>query len=268
MELGVRSVAIGALSAGCSLTLPPEMEQVSHRSCPLPQTGWVLFMRWHDLLFLHWPVRPEVIRPLIPNILELDTFDGWCWIGVVPFRMSGVRPRYVPIPLAFPELNVRTYVRSSGRSGVWFFSLDADSWISVRAARWFGMPYYDAQITVGLEQDAIDYKCVRLQKKAVVAEFQASYRPTGAVYYSVPGTLDHWLTERYCLYAALEADEPVYGDIHHAPWPLQRAEVQLRVNTMTEPIGIHLPHTKPVSHFARYQEVVAWPIVSMKRSSA
>jgi uncharacterized protein len=266
MELGVRSVATAALSAGCSLTLPPEMVQVSHRSCPLPQTGWFLFMRWHDLLFLHWPVRPELIRPLIPNVLELDTFDGWCWIGVVPFRMTGVRPRYIPLPFAFPELNVRTYVKAPGRSSVWFFSLDAASWISVRAARWFGMPYYDARMTVELEGETVRYRSVRQDNQAIPAEFQASYRPKGEVYRAVPGTLDHWLTERYCLYSAREPGQTVYGDIHHAPWPLQSAEVELKVNTMTRPIGIELPDNRPITHFARYQEVVAWPIVPLDGS--
>jgi uncharacterized protein len=240
------------------------MEQVSHRSCPLPQTRWVLSMRWHDLLFIHWPVRPNIIRHLVPDVLDLDTFDGWCWIGVVPFRMTGVRPRYVPMSLAFPELNVRTYVKSLGRSGVWFFSLDAASWVSVRVARWFGLPYCDAEMTIDLKGDAVHYKSARLGDKGAPAEFEASYRPTAAVYHSVPGTLDHWLTERYCLYAARTTDRPVYGDIHHAPWPLQPAELDLKVNTMTRVIGIELPTTKPISHFARYQEVVAWPIVSLK----
>jgi uncharacterized protein YqjF (DUF2071 family) len=264
MEVSVKSLTTAALAIGCGLnSLPPAMEQTSHRSCPMPQTRWVLSMRWHDLLFLHWPVRHEAIRPLIPSALELDTFDGWCWIGVVPFRMTGVRPRFVPIPLAFPELNVRTYVKAPGRRAVWFFSLDATSWISVRAARWFGMPYYDAQMTVELDGEKVHYRSARTHKNAAAAEFDASYRPTGEVYHAVPGTLDHWLTERYCLYSAKEAGRTVYGDIHHAPWPLQPAEVELRVNTMTEPIGISLPDTKPVSHFARYQEVVAWPIVSM-----
>jgi uncharacterized protein YqjF (DUF2071 family) len=221
-------------------------------------------MRWHDLLFLHWPVRPELVRPLIPSVLEIDTFDGWSWIGVVPFRMTGVRPRYVPLSLDFPELNVRTYVKSSGKSGVWFFSLDAASWISVRTARWLGLPYYDAQMTVQLDQDTVHYKSVRLDKKAAPAEFDASYRPTAAVYHSIPGTLDHWLTERYCLYSARTAHRPVYGDIHHAPWPLQLADVELRANTMTKLIGIELSDTKPISHFARYQEVVAWPVVPIE----
>jgi len=107
LEMSPSVVASGTLAAAC-VNAAPVMEQTGHRPWPLPPTHWVLSMRWHDLLFLHWPVRPELIRPLIPTAVELDTFDGWCWIGVVPFHMSGVRPRYVPIPMAFPELNVRT----------------------------------------------------------------------------------------------------------------------------------------------------------------
>ena len=222
-------------------------------------------MRWHDLLFLHWPVRPELIRTLIPSALELDTFDGWCWIGIVPFRMTGVRPRYITIPFAFPELNVRTYVKMPGRAGVWFFSLDATNWLAVRAARWLGLPYYDARMKVELEGNTVHYQSVRVHKSAAPAEFNASYRPTTPIYHAAPGTLDHWLTERYCLYAAKKPDQVVYGEIQHPQWPLQPAEVELRVNMMTQQIGIELPNTKPICHFARYQEVVAWPIVPLDR---
>lgn len=222
-------------------------------------------MRWHDLAFLHWPIRPEFIRPLIPPMLELDTFDGWCWIGVVPFYMSGVRPRYVPVPFALPELNVRTYVKTRSRSGVWFFSLDAASWIVVRVARWFGLPYYDARMSVNLADQAVLYDSLRKDQKAARAEFSAQYRPTGEVYHATPGTLDHWLTERYCLFGAATPGEVVYGEIHHPRWPLQPAEVELRVNTMTHAIGIELPEQKPIVHFARLQEVVAWPIVPLER---
>jgi hypothetical protein len=223
-------------------------------------------MRWHDLLFLHWPIRPELLRPLIPEKLDLDTFDGYCWIGVVPFCMSGVRPRYVPIPFAFPELNVRTYVKRRGRTGVWFFSLDAASWIAVRVARWFGLPYYDARMAAQQDGEAVHYRSARFQRGLSRAVFSASYRPTGAIYQAEPGTLDHWLTERYCLYSARHRDRIVYGEIHHAPWALQPAEVELSENTMAEPIGIVLPDTKPLTHFARGQEVVAWPIVALDRS--
>ena len=252
----------GTVGAGCSLRVTtPVTDQTSHRPWPLPQTPWVLFMRWHDLLFLHWPIRAELIRPLIPNWLDLDKFEGWCWIGIVPFRMTGVRPRYIPIPFAFPELNVRTYVKTRNRSGVWFFSLDAASWIAVRAARWAGLPYYDAQMKIQLDDEAVQYESVRVHEWAVPVAFSASCKPIAPVYHAAEGTLDHWLTERYCLYAGEKHDQVVYGDIHHPPWRLQAAEVDLRLNTMTQPMGIRLPDTKPISHFARYQEVVAWPIV-------
>ena len=185
-------------------------------------------MRWHDLLFAHWPVRVDSIRPLIPGVLDIDTFDGSAWIGVVPFHMSGVRPRYLPMPLAFPELNVRTYVKYRGNSGVWFFSLDAASWLSVRAARWLGLPYYDARMTVNVHHADVQYESVRTHKNAPPAEFSGRYGPTSPVYHSAPGTLDHWITERYALYGALKPDRIVFGEIHHAQWPLQRAEIELR----------------------------------------
>src|SRR5262245_28854026 len=122
------------------------INDVAHRPWPLPSTPWTIAMRWHDLLFLHWPVCPATLRPLIPRALEIDTFDGRAWLGVVPFRMSGVRPRYFPAlghSAAFPEINVRTYVQTPGRTGVWFFSLDAASWLAVRVARaCYGLPYY------------------------------------------------------------------------------------------------------------------------------
>lgn len=240
------------------------IEQTSHRPWPPPQTPWVLYMRWHEVLFLHWPVSPELIRPLIPAEIELDTFDDSCWIGVVPFRMSGVRLRYLPFSFAFPELNVRTYVKARGRSGVWFFSLDATNWLAVRTARRLGLPYHDARIEVDFADGAVHYRSTRVRHSAPAAEFDASYRPIEGIYRAAAGTLDHWLTERYRLYAARQPSKVVYGDIHHAQWPLQRAEVELRLNTMTQPIGIKLPDAKPLCHFANYQEVIAWPVVTLK----
>jgi uncharacterized protein YqjF (DUF2071 family) len=267
LEFGTAAVTAGTWAAGCTLGVSSAVtEQTSHRPWPMPKAPWLLFMRWQRLLFLHWPVRPEVIRPLIPATIELETFDGWCWLGIVPFDMPAVRPRYLPFPFGFPELNVRTYVNTPGRSGVWFFSLDAASWLAVRAARWMGLPYYDARMTVALHGDIVDYQSVRVHKNAAPAQFSASYRPTGVVYHAAPGTVDHWLTERYSLYGANRPGEPVYGEIHHPQWALQPAEVDLRLNTMTRQIGIELPATKPLCHFAGNQEVIAWPIASLDKS--
>ena len=264
IEFGAMTAGATTINLGCSLRVPPVTEQTSHRPWPLPESRWVMFMRWHDLMFLHWPIRPEYIRRLIPTALELDVFDGWCWIGIVPFHMSGVRPRYIPLPLSLPELNVRTYVKIAGKSGVWFFSLDAASWIAVRVARWLGLPYYDARMKVESTDDKIRYDSVRTHKNSAHAEFRADYGPTGAVYRATAGTLDHWLTERYCLFAAL-SDRVVFGEIHHPPWELQPAEVELDVNTMVDSLGIALPEQRPMAHFARLQEVVAWPIVPLER---
>lgn len=238
------------------------VNETSHRPWPLPSKPWIMAMRWHDLLFLHWPIRPEIIRPLIPVGLELDTFDGYAWIGVIPFRMTGVRPRYVPpfAGFAFPEMNVRTYAKSPGRTGVWFFSLDAASRVAVRAARlWYGLPYYDARMTARFEGETVHYRSIRLDQKNSGAEFDGSYNPAGAVYRSASGTLDHWLTERYCLYAQDRRGKLRYLDIHHLQWPLQPAEVALRRNTMAAFVGIELPDVPPIAHFARYLEVIGWP---------
>lgn len=223
-------------------------------------------MHWHDILFLHWPVSPEVIRPLIPAGLELDTFYGSAWIGVIPFRMTGVRPRYFPAGLAFPEINVRTYVWTPGRSGVWFFSLDATSRLAIKAARLsFGLPYYSARITVRSERENVHYQSIRSDNTTGGAEFNASCKPAGAAYRSAPETLDRWLTDRYCLYAVDRAGRLGYMEIHHAPWPLQHAEVEMRVNTMTKPLGIELPNTPPpLAHFARHLEVIAWRMVPVE----
>ena len=243
------------------------MHETTHRPWPLPQRPWVMAMRWHDLLFMHWPIRPAVLRPLIPAALTLDTFDGWAWLGVVPFRMTGVRPRCLPaLPAlsAFPEINVRTYVTTPGRSGVWFFSLDAASRLAVRAARfWYGLPYYDARMRVEQEGEAVHYHSTRTHRRAAAATFEASYTPSGAVSHTSPGTLEHWLTARYCLYAVDRHGRAGYGDIHHAPWPLQDASAEVRSNTMAMPLHVELPCTQPVLHFARYLEVVAWSVVPL-----
>ncbi|HVF27390.1 MAG TPA: DUF2071 domain-containing protein [Pyrinomonadaceae bacterium] len=197
----------------------------------------------------------------------MDTFDGRAWIGVVPFRMSGVRPRYAPAlrcTSAFPEINVRTYVEAGDRSGVWFFSLDATSRLAVRVARaWYGLPYYDARMRVENVGESVRYHSRRVHRGASPAEFDASYRPTGPVYRTEAATLDHWLTERYCLFAADRRGRVGYGDIHHAPWPLQPAEADIECNTMTQWLGITLPATNPVVHFARRLDVIAWSVVRL-----
>src|SRR5882762_8899476 len=156
---------------------------------------------WHDLLFAHWPIDPMALRLLVPPQVPLDLFQGRCWIGVVPFRMSGIRARGLP-PLPglsrFPELNVRTYVTLGGKPGVYFFSLDATNLPAVWAARsFYHLPYFHAAMTAETRAGSIHYSSRRYRSQA---EFRARYRPTGEVRLAAEGSIDHWFTERYCLY--------------------------------------------------------------------
>ena len=217
--------------------------------------------RWEDLLFAHWRCSRAVLRDRVPASLEIDTFDGDAWIGVVPFRMANVGLRALPgVPgaTAFPELNVRTYVRRDDRPGVWFFSLDAASAIAVRLARaWFRLPYFDAEMHVSANGDHVRYSSARTHAGAPEASFDARYGPSGPVTVASPGTLDHWLIERYCLYAGSEA-RLVRADIHHRPWPLQPAWAQISHNTMAHAAGVELPTASPLLHFAKRLDVRAW----------
>jgi uncharacterized protein len=224
-------------------------------------------MRWHDLLFAHWPVRPEVLRPYLPAPLAIDTFDGWAWLGVVPFRMTGVRPRRVPrlLGLDVNELNVRTYVRGKDRPGVWFFSLDASSPLAVRLARrFYGLPYFRAEISMEEAGDGSRFDCMRRPEAGVPAEFRAEYRPAGPSYRAGDGSLDAFLTERYALFALDRQARVIMAEVQHAPWPLQPAEAEIVRNTTTRPIGLTLPDRQPVLHYARELDVVAWSPVRLR----
>jgi uncharacterized protein len=220
-----------------------------------------MVQKWHDLLFMHWRVDPQQIRHLIPSGLDIDTFDGSAWVGVVPFRMSGVRFRRTP-PLpsasAFPELNVRTYTTRDGKPGVWFFSLDAASALAVWAARrWFHLPYFRAQFALSWAGGVLDYRSRRTHRGAPAAGLRVSYKPAGEVFHSQPGSIEYFLTERYCLYA-FDGRRIFRGEIDHRPWPLQPAEAQVKLNTMAAASALALPNQAPLLHFARGQKVRIW----------
>jgi uncharacterized protein YqjF (DUF2071 family) len=233
-----------------------------HRPYPLPSGTWALSMRWHDLLFMHWPVAESVLRPLIPPALHLDAFDGSAWLGVVPFRMAEVRPRFLPaVPWlsGFPELNLRTYVTAGGKPGIWFFSLDAGNPVAVRLARaTFHLPYFDAEMSCGVADDGVRYRSIRTHRGAPAAEFAARYRPAGEPSESQLGSLENFLTERYCLYAADGRKNVFRGDIHHRLWPLRVAEAEVERLEMTRQIGVDLPDTEPILHFSGRLDVLAW----------
>ena len=224
---------------------------------------------WEHLLFAHWPVPAEALRPMIPAGLELDLFDSTAWLGIVPFQITGFRLRGLPpVPTmgAFPELNVRTYVtcreRGQPRPGVWFFSLDAPSRLAVAGARaLYRLPYFLADMSCRAEEGAaVDFKTARRHQPAGLAQFRGRYRPAEVGISYVRSRFDDWVAERYRLYTANRRGRLYVCDIHHPPWPLQPAEAGFEINTMAEAAGIRLPDVPPTLHFARAIDVLIWPL--------
>lgn len=236
------------------------LNETSHRPWPMPTGPWLMTQTWNDLLFAHWPVDGGMLRGLVPANFEIDTFEGQAWLGIVPFHMTNVAPRLMPaLPWvsAFPELNVRTYVRVGDKPGVFFFSLDAGNSVAVGAARTLlNLPYYSAQMTADVAGDDVRYQSRRINGPA--AEFEGSYRGLGDSRKPPYGTLEHFLTERYCLYAVDHTFHAYRLDIHHPPWPLESAEAEITTNTMADAAGIRLPSMAPLLHFAKRQDMVCW----------
>jgi uncharacterized protein len=232
-----------------------------HRPFPLPRSPWVLRQEWHNLLFAHWALSAEAVREVVPKQLELDTWDGKAYVGVVPFLLRNMAPRAVPaIPVLshFPEINVRTYVTYKGIPGVYFFSLDAANLSAVLGARFgYALPYFHARFKVRVEGDHVEYESRRMQRPRP-AEFRGTYLPVGATLPWCPPeqSLERFITERYCLYAV--SKRHVYrANVHHLPWPLQPAKAEIEVNTMAFPLGLELEGT-PLLHYSKYMKVLTW----------
>jgi hypothetical protein len=234
--------------------------ETQHRPWPLPTGPWTLAQSWEDLLFAHWRVDAEQVRRLVPAGLELDEHDGSAWIGITPFVLSGFRLRgTLPLPRVstFPELNVRTYVTAEGKPGIWFFSLDAASLVAVEAARRaYKLPYFHARMEVARSGGAVTYSSAR-RDAARPFTFEATYGGEGELAVPAPESLEHFLTERYCLYA--QDDTGLRrAEIHHAPWHIKPATVSIALNTMA-PDGIDV-EGEPLCHLAERQDVVIWPL--------
>lgn len=220
-------------------------------------------MRWVDLLFAHWTVPAETLHARLPTDLELDTVDGRAYLGIVPFRMEDVAPRGLPAPPvigAFPEVNVRTYVRHGGLPGVWFLSLDAASRIAVEGARAaFHLPYLHARMSATTADDGtIDYRSERTDARAAPAALRVRYRPTGPVARAEPGSLEAWLTDRMRLFAVDGNGRVLRTEIGHAPWPLQPAEATFEAETLAHSHGLALDPGPPHLLFARSLDVRGW----------
>ena len=234
-----------------------------HRPWPLPERGWLQAQTWERLCFLHWRVPEDGLRALVPDRLELDTHDGSAWLGITPFRISGLRLRgLLPVPRlsSFLELNVRTYVTIDDRPGIFFFSLDAGSRFAVESARRiYRVPYLHARMRVRGRGDAVEFESERTQSDGPSARLALRYEAADAAAEPEPGSLEWFLTERYCLYTLDERQRVLRGDIHHPPWRLRPATARVGANTMARQIGLDL-HGEPLLHLAERQDVVFWKL--------
>jgi uncharacterized protein len=216
---------------------------------------------WDDLLFAHWRVPEETLRPLVPAALELETRDGTAWLGVTPFSLTGLRLRgTLPLPVVsdFLEANVRTYVTFGGKPGIWFFSLDASSALAVQAARrMYRLPYFRARMSMQRRGEWIEYSSSRREAAARPFVWEGRYRAEGPPSPPAPRSLEYFLTERYCLYV-VDGDDVFRADIHHMPWRLQAARAEIELNTMP-PDGIE-PADEPLLHYSARQDVLIWPL--------
>jgi hypothetical protein len=241
---------------------------------------------WDNLLFAHWVVPFNKLRAVVPAELELDTYEGNCYVGVVPFAMRKVRPRYFPsMPMLsnFLELNLRTYVKTPhtlesdftavtspndkqpGGGGVYFFSLDCNNALAVElGCKVYQLPYYNALMKLAVKDEWRHYQSVRLHAGQEQLGFKASYRPIGPITYSQPGSLEAFLTERYCLLLTHEGTIR-RGDVHHKPWPLQPAEAKIEINMIAEKFGFDLTSEEPLLHYSQHLDTIEWPLTTYFR---
>jgi uncharacterized protein YqjF (DUF2071 family) len=270
---GAGELLVGATARGMSGHAQGRvLRETAHRPWPLPSDPWLMAQTWETLLFAHWPVPPEELRPLLPEAIPLDVWEGSAYVGVTPFRVGALRLRGTPHLghlTAFPELNVRTYTTLHGKPGIWFMSLDAANPVAVAAARRaYRLPYFRAEMEIRALGDQIRYQSRRVSTDGQPAELMGRYEPVGRPAPPAQGSLEHWLTERYCLYTLDDHGGVLRADIHHPPWPLMAAEADFELNTMAEPYGLKLGSRPPLVHFASRQDVLIWPLVAARPAAS
>jgi uncharacterized protein YqjF (DUF2071 family) len=237
------------------------LQDVAHRPWEAPRGPWIWSQRWLDLFFAHWAVSPEKLRACVPAGLDIETADGSAWVSVVAFRMVNVRPRFLPpvgLVSNFLELNLRTYVCAAGKPGVYFLSIHGSKPLAVRVARLLSpLPYVRARMSATWTRT--DCRFDSVCDNAGAAAFSAMYKPQSQLCDSPAGSLDAWLTERYCMYTDTHKRGLLRGEIHHKRWPLQKVQASVPVNSLGQPFGLDLSHTPDSAHYCAGIDAIAWP---------
>lgn len=222
---------------------------------------WIMKQTWKHVLFLHWPLHAESLRPFIPKELEIDTYDGQAWLGMIVFEMGGIYPRglsRLPLTPPFSEINVRTYVTYKGEPGIYFLSIDVNNWASLNIAkRWYHLPYRPSEVSIQKEGASLHFEGIRKKEPLYV---KGSYTPLKESFFSRAGRLDYWFTERYRLYSSDSFSNLYTASIDHPPWALQNTEVTIDKNTLFSPFGFHLGADAPIAHYSYGVQTNFWNI--------
>jgi uncharacterized protein len=223
----------------------------------------VMVQSWRKLLFLHWQLPADELQRKLPPGLTVDTFEGSAYVGLVAFTMLDVRPPWLPRALAqaFHETNVRTYVTAPGGDpGVWFFSLDAASRSAVVAARaTFKLPYHFDTMQLVEADGKVSYRSDRHWPKPAPAIADLGCAPQGSPEPSPPATLQHFLIERYVLYAARGA-KLWSGRVRHPPYGVQHAAIDRMDETLLHAAGFTRPAAPPLVHYSPGVDVEVFPL--------
>lgn len=245
---------------------------VEHRPWLPPDSQWLLSQSWNDVLFAHFAMDPPALRRLVPDALTLDLYDGAAWLTISASCTSHMRPSGIP-PLPgisfFPQLNLCTCVTMQGKPGLFYFSVDAANLSAVWFARvFFRMQYWHAAIQISgatiqgrkPQKRSIHFRSSRLHGPAAangVAQFDVIYSPEGEPERARPGSLDEFLTERYCIYS-WNRRKYYRTEVHRQPWPLQRTSIEIRANSIAAPFGLALPIKPDLCHFSRSLKMLVW----------
>ncbi|MNG64758.1 hypothetical protein D3C87_773310 [compost metagenome] len=234
------------------------LRDYNHRPWPLPNSPWRYYQEWLDLLFLHFQVDYDLLRPLVPAELQIDQHEGSCYVSLVAFKMQNIRPRYLPAfrPISdFYEINVRTYIDQNGQKGVYFIHIEASKYLSALVAKKLsGLPYEESTMM----RDAQGYHNLNQERGF---SLKTIFEVTDE--FKIKSSLDTWLTERYCLY--LDKSDGIYCfDIHHPEWPLFSVQLQeCQLNYTTGDIHLHNENIALI-HYSPGVQVLAWNAVMIK----
>ncbi|MBA2175100.1 DUF2071 domain-containing protein [Halobacillus locisalis] len=224
--------------------------------------SWIMHQTWEELVFMHWPVSVDLLRPHIPETFEIDTYDGTAWIAIVPFRMNDIRFRGMPsVPLGnqLLELNVRTYVSYNGEPGVYFVTLDANHPLGIFLARTvFGLPYVHANMRMDQTDEIFHFTSRRTHSGYAPAHFHASFKTISPPVPSQPGSLLYWLTERYALWV-IRGSSIYKGPIYHRNWSLQKAESEVYINQLTDFLPASVFESKPMTYYSKSLDTYIFP---------